>query len=123
MLQNILTSPIFNGALSLITNFGLQYLTQDLQQFVQEIFKYTIARKLVLFAILFSATRSFKISIIMTFIIIAFSYLSTIKNKIKTFKNELKFKKVRKHKKRNPINICGDYHPIIKSVSESLLSK
>tara|TARA_X000000950_G_scaffold286749_1_gene396650 strand:- start:8335 stop:8706 length:372 start_codon:yes stop_codon:yes gene_type:complete len=123
MLQNILTSPIFNGALSLITNFGLQYLTQDLQQFVQEIFKYTIARKLVLFAMLFSATRSFKISIIMTFIIIAFSYLSTIKNKIKTFKNKIKFKKVRKHKKLNTINICGDYHPIIKSVSESLLSK
>ena len=51
-------------------------MTEDLQYFSRELFRYSITRKAVLFAVLFTATRSFKVSLVMAFAIIVFNHLA-----------------------------------------------
>ena len=68
------SSPIISGCMSLITSFGLQYVSNELQQFTSKIFKFALARRLALFFLLFSTTKSMKVSLILTFIVSAINY-------------------------------------------------
>ena len=84
MIGELVKTPLFTGSMSLITNFGLQYMTHDFQHLAQEIFKYSIARKAVLFALLFAATQSLKLSVIMTVVILSFNRIARKRNKAAT---------------------------------------
>ena len=108
MLNDILTSPIFMGSMSLITNFGLQYMTQDLQYFAKEIFKHSAARKAVLFALLFSATRSIKLSLIMTLVILAFNKVAERQQKHEEFLKSSKGTQTEVNMRSSPLRDTRD---------------
>lgn len=82
MLTELGSSPVVSGMLSLITSFGLQYLTQDFQHFARAFFSHSSARKLVLFALLYGATKSLRVSLIMCVAIILVNDLARIHSQV-----------------------------------------
>ena len=75
-LINLSNSPIFNGSIMLLSNIGGKYLALDLPKNIDVLFEnYAILRYLILFSVVFIATRDINISVLLTlfyFIVIKF---------------------------------------------------
>ena len=67
LLLNLSNNKFFGGCIILLTNIGGKYIALDMPNNIEKIFsKYLFLRCLVLFSILFMATRDIKIAILLS---------------------------------------------------------
>jgi len=59
-------SPYFSGLVMIVLNAGTSYLMQDLAPAVNQVFQHRWMRRAVFFAIFFTATRNFAVSVVLT---------------------------------------------------------
>ena len=66
--QYFSANPYISGVIMILLNVGTSYLMQDIMPVANRLFKYRWVRRLVFFAIFFTATRNLLISIVLTVI-------------------------------------------------------
>ena len=71
-ITNLNNSKIFIGLTMIIVNLGSKYIIEELSNTQKELFKNTIVRRIVLFTVIFIATKDIKISFILTAAFIIF---------------------------------------------------
>jgi hypothetical protein len=64
--QYFATSPYISGLMMILLNVGTSFLMQDIMPIAKRFFQYKWMRRLVFFAVFFTATRNFIISVILT---------------------------------------------------------
>lgn len=76
LIFHINNNKIFAGCAMIIMNIGGRYISKDLPHSLDNIFKNILIRRLVIFCIVFIATRDIKISFLITLVyILLFSIL------------------------------------------------
>jgi hypothetical protein len=69
-------NKIFHGCIMILMNLGAKYISQDIPNYIEELFKMKEFRIFFVFCVVFIATRDFKISIlIMLIFILIFKFL------------------------------------------------
>jgi len=66
IIQNLETNPWFLAGMVILSNVGMKYIEEDLDQKKCDILNCQISRKLIIFALIFCSTKSLKVSIIST---------------------------------------------------------
>lgn len=64
------SSPYVAGIIMLFLNAGTSFLMQDISPVVHSVFRHVWARRLVFFAIFFTATRNVYISVLLTLVFV-----------------------------------------------------
>lgn len=112
LLLNLSNNKLFGGCIILLTNIGGKYIALDLPNNLDKIFsKYLFLRCLVLFSILFMATRDIKIAILLSllFFIITKFFINE-KSKFCIIKNEVINKTLTEEDYKKAKEIINKYH-------------
>ena len=112
LLLNISNNKLFGGFIILLTNIGGKYIALDMPNNLEKIFsKYLFLRCLVLFSILFMATRDIKIAVLLSllFFIITKFFINE-KSKFCIIRNEENKKLLTKEEYEKAKEIINKYH-------------
>lgn len=75
---SISTNPLFAAGLVLMLNLGGRYLSMDLSKSQEQILTHPLARRVILFAVMFLATRNILLALLLTVVIslVVFNFLN-----------------------------------------------
>jgi hypothetical protein len=111
ILLNLSNSKLFSGSLMLLTNIGGKYLMLEFPNNIEKIFLNNfLLRYLVLFSILFVATRDIKISILLSLLFfIVIKYLVNEKSTFCLISEKKNEKKITEDEYKNAKEIILKY--------------
>ena len=102
------TNPVISGFVMLFLNVGTGFLMQDISPVVQNIFKHKWLRRLVFFAIFFTATRQLLISIGLTIICtLLLDYFFNAQSHFYILGNSLQQRQEREHRFRRNLLVLN----------------
>lgn len=80
-------NPWFMAMMVILGNIGLHYIADDFDHHKREFFRNVYVRRLILFSIIFCATKNFRVSLIATICYSVALILMTNEKKITDYKN------------------------------------